>query len=565
MATEAAGAEAKARLAVGVLKALAGRYAVELPKLSLDENWRGRVDALAMRERFSDSKLHASLLERAGAHAWLVDLFEQARVEASVPALWNGVRSNVARLAHANLAELDRAGEAFARAASALSALRSALGAPIDAADFSRISSELADMAAELAPLRADQRAFGARALELIASLGLAQRASTARLPLQPAQSDQPSMQQHSQSSDAGVAGSHASAIRAARAVPRGKIVPRPQAAPAGVPPYHAFSVAHDREIDAKEVCDAARRAELAHELRRFQRESPRDIARWAHRLQRFLQARQLRRWCFDMEEGVLDSSRLARCVADPARSLLFKKESAGDFPETLVTILVDNSGSMQGEPIAMAASCAQILARVLERCGVRTEILGFTTRRWRGGASRTAWINAGRPAHPGRLTDLLHVVYKRADRPWRRARSDVATMMNVDLLKENVDGEALQWAVRRLMRCNESRRILMVICDGAPMDEATLQENDPGYLDRHLREVIRQIERMPSIELFAVGIGHDVGAYYSNAFTLSTPENLGEAMVAGLIDCLRRRGRGPMRQRRTDENFVCGTRAQRC
>jgi cobaltochelatase CobT len=252
-----------------------------------------------------------------------------------------------------------------------------------------------------------------------------------------------------------------------------------------------------------------------------------------------------MRSWEFDLPEGLLDGARLTRVVTDPVQPLSFKAEKAEDFPLTAVTVLIDCSGSMRGRPIAMAASCAQVLGKVLERCGVNSEILGFTTRQWRGGQSRVKWLADARPQDPGRLTDLLHIVYKRSETPWRRARRNLAMMLDDTLLRENVDGEALQWAYERILRRPEPRRILMVISDGAPLDDSTLAANDLGYLDRHLHLIVDKIRRT-TVELIAIGIGHDVGVYYPRAFTVSGPDDLGEAMVAQLIALLGRpRGGG--------------------
>jgi cobaltochelatase CobT len=288
--------------------------------------------------------------------------------------------------------------------------------------------------------------------------------------------------------------------------------------------------------VDAADICEPARRDALEKQLIEQLQMTRSNLARWAHRLQRHLMVRQMRTWQFDLEEGVLDSAKLTRVVTDPVKPLSFKQESSENFPLTAITILVDCSGSMRGTPIAIAAACTGLLGTVLERCGVRTEILGFTTARWRGGRSREQWVADRRPADPGRLTDLLHVVFKNGDTPWRRARRNLAVMLEDSLLKENVDGEALQWAHERLMRRPEPKRILMVISDGAPLDDATLAANDYGYLDRHLRAVIKDIENDSPVELYAIGIGHNVGAYYSKAFTVSGPEDLGEAMVTQLI-----------------------------
>jgi cobaltochelatase CobT len=260
---------------------------------------------------------------------------------------------------------------------------------------------------------------------------------------------------------------------------------------------------------------------------------------RLAHRLQRHLIAQQMRSWAFDLEEGLLDSGRLSRVVADPLEPLAFKQESESAFVDTVVTLLIDNSGSMRGKPILMAAACAELLGRTLERCGVKSEILGFTTASWRGGQARETWAADRRPENPGRLNDLRQIIYKSADVPWRRARRNLGYMLKPELLKENIDGEALRWAHERLLARPEHRRILMVISDGAPVDESSLTANDERYLDRHLRLVIEGIERRSPVRLMAIGIGHDVTGYYRRAFTVSEPEDLGETMVGQLTALL--------------------------
>ncbi len=244
-------------------------------------------------------------------------------------------------------------------------------------------------------------------------------------------------------------------------------------------------------------------------------------VARLAIKLERLLLARQTRRWLFDLEEGVLDASRLARVVTDPLVPLAFRDETDADFKDTVVTILLDNSGSMRGRPIQVAALCADVLARTLERCGVKVEVLGFTTRGWSGGRSREDWLAAGRPAAPGRLSDLRYIVYKAADAPWRRTRLNLGAMLREDLLKDNIDGEALLWAHERLLRRNEQRRILMVLSDGVPLDEATLSANAGGYLEQHLRNVVKWIEQRSAVELVAIGIGHDVTDFYERAVAI--------------------------------------------
>jgi len=260
-------------------------------------------------------------------------------------------------------------------------------------------------------------------------------------------------------------------------------------------------------------------------------------VARLANKLQRLLMAQQNRSWDFDLEEGILDSARLSRVVIDPMHPLSFKMEREMDFRDTVVTLLLDNSGSMRGRPITVAATCADILARTLERCGVKVEILGFTTRAWKGGQSREAWLAGGKQANPGRLNDLRHIIYKAADAPWRRARKNLGLMMREGLLKENIDGEELDWAHKRLLARTEQRRILMMISDGAPVDDSTLSVNPGNYLERHLRWVIEEIETRSPVELIAIGIGHDVTRYYRRAVTIVDAEELGGAMTDKLAE----------------------------
>jgi len=260
-------------------------------------------------------------------------------------------------------------------------------------------------------------------------------------------------------------------------------------------------------------------------------------VSRLANRLQRRLLAKQNRAWMFDLEEGILDTARLTRVVVDPTSPLSFKEEQDTEFRDTVVTLLLDNSGSMRGRPIMVAAVCADILARTLERCAVKVEILGFTTRAWKGGMSRDDWIKEGKPPQPGRLNDLRHIVYKGADTPWRRARKNLGLMMREGLLKENIDGEALVWAHQRLIARPEQRRILMVISDGAPVDDSTLSVNSGHYLERHLRKVISEIEQNSPVELIAIGIGHDVTRYYRRAVTIVDVEQLGGVMTENLAE----------------------------
>ena len=298
---------------------------------------------------------------------------------------------------------------------------------------------------------------------------------------------------------------------------------------------YKAFTTRFDEIVEADELCDEEELGRLRAYLDQQMGGLSNVVTRLANRLQRRLLAQQARSWDFDQEEGLLDAARLARVVVNPRHALSFKIERDTDFRDTVVSLLIDNSGSMRGRPIAIAAICGDILARTLERCGVATEILGFTTRGWKGGQSRESWLAQGRPPNPGRLNDLRHIVYERADEPYRRARRNLGLMMREGLLKENIDGEALLWAHNRLVARPEERQILMVISDGAPVDDSTASANGGTYLERHLRQVIEWIEKRSTVELIAIGIGHDVTRYYSRAVTIMDAEQLAGAMVEQL------------------------------
>ena len=298
---------------------------------------------------------------------------------------------------------------------------------------------------------------------------------------------------------------------------------------------YKAFTESFDEVVAATDLCDEDElnrlRAYLDAQLKGLQG----VVTKLANRLQRRLMAQQNRSWDFDQEEGLLDAARLARVVISPGQSLSYKVERDVEFKDTVVTLLLDNSGSMRGRPISIAAISADVMARTLERCGVKTEILGFTTRAWKGGQSREAWLAGGKPAHPGRLNDLRHIIYKKADEPYRRARKNLGLMMREGLLKENIDGEALLWAHTRLLARPEDRRILMVISDGAPVDDSTLSVNSAGYLEQHLRKVIDWIEKQSPVQLVAIGIGHDVTRYYRRAVTIMDVEQLAGTMIEQL------------------------------
>ena len=315
---------------------------------------------------------------------------------------------------------------------------------------------------------------------------------------------------------------------------------PAPQPISEADPNYKVFAKEYDEEVHAEELAEPVELERLRAYLDQQLEPLKGAVSRLANKLQRRLQAQQNRSWLFDLEEGILDAGRLARIVANPTTPLSFKMEQDTEFRDTVVTLLLDNSGSMRGRPISIAAICADVLARTLERCSVKVEILGFTTRAWKGGQSRERWLNDGRPQQPGRLNDLRHIIYKGADAPWRRSRPNLGLMMKEGLLKENIDGEALEWAHRRMIARAEQRKILMVISDGEPVDDTTLSVNPANYLEKHLRDVIDMVERRKAVELLAIGIGHDVTRYYERAVTITDVEQLAGAMteqLAALFD----------------------------
>ncbi|WP_317057733.1 cobaltochelatase subunit CobT [Roseovarius rhodophyticola] len=315
---------------------------------------------------------------------------------------------------------------------------------------------------------------------------------------------------------------------------------PPPQPISDADPDYAVYNIGFDEEIHAEDLAEPVELERLRAYLDQQLEPLKGAVSRLANKLQRRLQAQQNRSWEFDREEGILDAGRLARVVANPTTPLSFKVEKDTEFRDTVVTLLLDNSGSMRGRPISIAAICADVLSRTLERCNVKVEVLGFTTRAWKGGQSREAWLNEGRPQLPGRLNDLRHIIYKSADAPMRRTRTNLGLMMKEGLLKENIDGEALEWAHRRLVNRREARKILMVISDGAPVDDSTLSVNPANYLEKHLRDVITMVEKRRQVELLAIGIGHDVTRYYQRAVTITDADQLAGAMteqLAALFD----------------------------
>lgn len=300
---------------------------------------------------------------------------------------------------------------------------------------------------------------------------------------------------------------------------------------------YHVYTKAFDEVIKPDALCGVEELSRLREQLDQHLDELKPLLGRFANKLQRVLMAQQLRSWSFDLDEGQLDTARLTRVLTDPLSPLTFKQEKETEFRDTVVTLLLDNSGSMHGRSIRVAAVCADILSSTLERCGVKVEVLGFTTAAWKGGKSREQWVTAGYPANPGRLNDLRHIVYKSADTPFRQAKRNLGLMMRKGLLKENIDGEALLWAQNRLAQRPEQRKILMMISDGAPIDDSTLSTNPGRFLEKHLRHVISQIESADDIELVAIGIGHEVGQYYARAATIHDVSQLADAMTRQLVD----------------------------
>ena len=318
--------------------------------------------------------------------------------------------------------------------------------------------------------------------------------------------------------------------------MPSGRMRNHPDGAGAGPHGrYVVYTTEFDEETDAEDLADPHELARLRALLDRQLASHQAIITKLANRLQRKLMAKQQRTWQFDLEEGILDAARLARIIANPNVPLTFKQEKQTEFRDTVVTLLIDNSGSMRGRPIAIAAMTADIVARTLERCGVKVEILGFTTRAWKGGKSRDLWMAQGRPVNPGRLNDIRHIIYKAADAPMRRTRRNLGLMLKEGILKENIDGEALVWAHNRLAERPEQRKILMVISDGAPVDDSTLSANPANFLELDLRNVIEWIEERSGIELTAIGIGHDVTRYYKKALTITDADELAQALASQL------------------------------
>ena len=544
------------------------------PKLVAEA--RGAADSAALRLRHHDERIHAVQAPLDPEARAVFDALETARVEALGARSMAGVRNNLAELAEArvrgdSITRARNAEEVPLATAVGLLARERLTGAPppkAAEAGLRLIAPEIeAKAAAELDALALtldDQAAFARLSRQLLEDLDLA----TAAEELEPEEPDSEGEDEGEEGADQesqGESGEGAPQPREtemrAEQTESGDTEEESdgeyeidddqlgdELADSGrpgqtrrnwelAPPsdYKPFTTRFDETIESSELCEEAELGRLRAYLDQQMGGLQNVVTRLANRLQRRLMAQQARSWDFDQEEGLLDAARLARVIVSPTHSLSYKIEKETEFRDTVVSLLIDNSGSMRGRPIAIAAICADILARTLERCGVTSEILGFTTRAWKGGQSREAWLAAGRPPHPGRLNDLRHIIYKRADEPYRHARRNLGLMMREGLLKENIDGEALLWAHQRLIARPEERRILMVISDGAPVDDSTASANGGTYLERHLRQVIGWIEQRSTVELTAIGIGHDVTRYYSRAVTIMDAEQLGGAMVEQL------------------------------
>lgn len=556
-----------------------------LPRRSLGDHDLARVrgigDGMALRLRHHDKTTHQRLVPKGELAAEVFEALEQVRVEALGASRMTGVAANLAS-AHAERAQrnlptsapsteesgLPEALELFAREA--------LLGFKLPKADRlfldnwrgwleSRIGSDWSNLRDHLGA----QEEFALKVRDILAELGLAENlgdsqdgdddqdeenegddqappeegagddASSETEPPLTGDSDEASS--FDEQADAGTTEEQIEQATAEAGADDDQGAEEPYDTPSYIPPggealaYRVFTTAHDEVIDANDLCSPVELARLRHQLDQQLTRFQGMIGRMANRLQRRLLAQQTRSWDFDLEEGILDTARLTRVVVNPEQALSYKMEKDTDFRDTIVTLLIDNSGSMRGRPIAVAAMCADILVRTLERCGVKVEILGFTTRSWKGGQSREKWLRDGKRPNPGRLNDLRHIVFKPADSPWRRSRRALGLMLREGLLKENIDGEAILWAHQRVLARQEQRRILMVISDGAPVDDSTLSANAGNYLEQHLREVIEWIEQRSPVELLAIGIGHDVTRYYRRAVTISDPEQLGGVMLSEL------------------------------
>ena len=544
---------------------------------------RGQADRLALRRAFHDPRVHATHRPPGARARALFDALEDIRCQAQGARDLMGVAANVDAALRDDLQKsgvLRGPADGTAAMTQALALVvrerLSGVAVPEEAQDLVArwqgfLEQRLAKTLPPLLDAVADQDAYARAQHALLRALGLGHElpppTKEPREPQGPATADEaarkpppvpkptdspaPEVQESREITDdeepdiapqqptAEPASPKADGDGEAQQAPEGQRLSRVGADESDRPDrnYRVFTTRHDEVLEARDLGDEAELEALRGRLDDEARQLPGIVARLARKLERFLLAQQRRSWQFDLEEGSLDPARLPRVLTDPLAPLAFRQEREVEFRDTVVTLLLDNSGSMRGRPILLTALCADLLARTLERCGVRTEILGFTTRDWDGGLARKDWIAAGAPRNPGRLTDVRYIVYKTADTAWRRARRNLGLLLRDDIMKDNIDGEALWWAHQRLVARREQRRILMVISDGVPLDQATLSANPGGYLDQHLREVIRWIERRSEVELCAIGIGHEVGDYYRRAVAIGSTDDLGPAMIGQLAE----------------------------
>ena len=542
---------------------------------------RGFADSMALKLRLHNAALHQARAPGEPVARAVYDAIEQVRYEALGSDGYAGIRSNIGaatdvRMLGDPIARAARAEDVPLQSAVSLLLREALTGQPVpetaqQGTDLVRswIATKAGDDFSALRDALADQKAFQQLALDMLGHLELTQPTDAPPTDSDDEDSadqdegedqpdagddaaDQSPSEMAGETSDGGEDGEQeadpneiedSADADIADDGDEGMLPTRPNRPWTDLPDgfdYNAYTEQFDEVIAASDLCDEDELTRLRAYLDTQMKGLQSVVTRLANRLQRRLMAQQNRSWDFDQEEGLIDAARLARVVISPGHSLSYKIERDIEFKDTVVTLLIDNSGSMRGRPISIAAISADILARTLERCGVKTEVLGFTTRAWKGGQSREAWLTHGKQANPGRLNDLRHIVYKKADEPWRRARKNLGLMMREGLLKENIDGEALLWAHTRLLSRPEDRRILMVISDGAPVDDSTLSVNSAGYLEQHLRKVIGWIEKQSPVQLVAIGIGHDVTRYYRRAVTIMDVEQLGGAIVeqlAGLFE----------------------------
>jgi cobaltochelatase CobT len=556
---------------------------------------RGWADSLALTAAVHDNKIHRRLAPQAGQARSVFEAAERARVESLGSNRMQGMAENLTAktedlYAHGRFADVKDRSEAPLEDALALIVRERLTGLPPPATakalvDIWRpwIEERASKSLNRMERLSEDQEAFGRLLRDVLRQLDLAEELAEGEQDQEDADSEEEpdSGDQQAEASESGEEGQEQVSEEMAEGQegesqdtselaeadqfdadaegdesaetrepwrPNASVLDNPEAFG-----YRTFTRAFDEEITAEDLSTPDELERLRTFLDKELRALSGVVARLANRLQRRLLAQQNRGWDFDLDEGTLDPARLPRIIIDPTHPLSFKRERDTTFRDTVVSLLLDNSGSMRGRPIMVAACCADILARTLERCGVKVEILGFTTRAWKGGQSREQWLAAGKPPNPGRLNDLRHIIYKAADAPWRRAKRNLALMMREGLLKENIDGEALAWAHNRLLARTEQRRILMMISDGAPVDDSTLSVNSGSYLEHHLRQVIEEIENRSPIELIAIGIGHDVTRYYRRAVTITDPSELAGAMTDKLVELFEEKGgqlpRVPTRQ----------------